>query len=150
MLTEQAKRRCEALAREFMKRTEPWDGIRDAKVLWTTRPERTFAGRTIKPSAVPARAGVTLNAPWCEEYSRDPRIKNHSDEDYPSKPLGSGWERMRDRDQWRHDTHLLRMPGVPSPWEPLLEMWELGAMIDELVDDESKEGPKCRLIEYDR
>jgi hypothetical protein len=29
-------------------------------------------------------------------------------------------------------------------------MWELGAMIDDLVDDESKEGPKCRLIEYDR
>ena len=144
MLTEQAKRRCEALAREFMKRTEPWDGIRDAKVLWTTRPERTFAGRTIKPSAVPARAGVTLNAPWCEEYSRDPRIKNHSDEDYPSKPFGSGWERMRDRDQWRHDTHLLRMPGVPSPWEPLLEMWELGAMIDEIA------GSTCTLIEYDR
>ena len=43
-----------------------------------------------------------------------------------------------------------RMPDVPSPWEPLLAMWELGAMIDDLVDDESKEGPKCRLIEYDR
>lgn len=42
------------------------------------------------------------------------------------------------------------MPDVPSPWEPLLALWELGAMIDELVDDESKEGPKCKLIEYDR
>lgn len=150
MLTEETKRRCEELAREFMQRTEPWDGVHDAKVLWVTRPERQFAGRTIKPSAVPARQGVTLNAPWCEEYSRDLRLRAAAHEDYPSKPHGSGWERMRDRDQWRHDTHLLRMPDAPSPWEPLLEMWALGAMIDEIVDDESKEGPKCKLIEYDR
>lgn len=148
MLTEQAKRRCEALAREFMKRTEPWDGIRDAKVLWTTRPERTLAGRPFKSPAVPTRTGVTLNAPWCENYSR--ALQSRSGQGYSAKPYGPGWERMRDRDKWRHDTHLLRMPGVPSPWEPLLEMWELGAMIDEIVDDESKEGPKCRLIEYAR
>ena len=144
------KLRCEDLAREFMKRIEPWSGRWEARVLWTERKPVVLKTRTFTPQAVPAREGVTLNAPWCEEYSREPRLRAGHDEDYPSKPCGSGWERMRDRDQWRHDTHVLRMPDVPSPWEPLLEMWELGAMIDVLVDDESKEGAKCLLIEYSR
>lgn len=143
-MDESSKYRCEELAREFMKRIEPWAGKLNAKVLWTEREPFTLKLRTVTPAAVPCRDGVTLNAPWCEDYSHEPRLKAHADEDYASKPCGSGWEVMRARDQWRHDTHVLRMPDVPSPWEPLLELWELGAMIDKLTEAE------CLLIEYTR
>lgn len=144
-MTPETKARCEDLAREFIRRISPWEMWTSVKILWTERGTYTLGGVTKRYTAVPTRQGVTLNASWCEAYSRDPRLT-------PNKgmPHGSGWQAMRARDQWRHDTHLVCMPELPSPWEPLLEMWDLGAMIDELVDDGSKEGPKCLLLQYDR
>lgn len=148
MLNQEVKSRCEGLAREFLKRIEPWAGKMNAKVLWTERKPFNFGGRVHTPRAVPVREGVTLSAPWCEQYGYEFRARERVEEDTPLRPHGSGIDAMRARDQWRHDTHVLRMPDMPSPWEPLLEMWKLGAMIDKLYDDESKEGPKCLLIEY--
>ena len=137
---------CAQLAREFMLRIEPWAGKQNATVTWVTRAPFVSrkTGATYETSATPVREGVTIGASWCSAYGRDPRLHAHVEEDCSSKPHGSGWEAMRARDQWRHDTHMLRMPEVLSPWAPLLEMWDQGAMIDKLSDTE------CHLIEYTR
>lgn len=143
MLTQEARTRCEELTREFIKRIEPWGHFVQVKILWTERGTYTLNGASRKYRAIPSRDGVTLNAPWCEAYSQEFR------KSCENKPHGSGWKAMRERDQWRHETHLEQMPSVLSPWEPLLSLWEIGAMIDRLYEDET-EGTRCLLLEFDR
>jgi len=133
MLDQSTKLICEDLARLFLARIAPWGGRTNAKVLWTERPR-----------AVPARWGVTLSAEWCETYARDPRISQALYEAYPNKPHGAGIDAMIARDQWRQELHVLHMPDVASPWEPLLQLWELGVMIDRLEED------RFTLVEYTR
>lgn len=136
------KETCEGLARMFMERIAPWGGPYVKNVSWTTRKPYQRGERMITPIAVPGRNGVTLNAPWLANYDIEESIWKHRQEDCGDKPCGSGWQSMKARDAWRHARHQKRLPGYLSPWEPLLALWDEGAMIDDLTDTE------CKIIEY--
>lgn len=91
--------------------------------------------RDAHPTALRARSGVT-DGPWLDRYEeefnarlREAADRRAIDPAAVERPNGVG---MRGRDLWRDALHRRVMPDVPSPWEPLLDLWRLDAQVVEV------------------
>lgn len=117
------ERAVERAVAEFVRRVEPWMGKpAEALAVWSRRPE-----------SIQFRVGLTT-APWFDAYQRRvERVLAREPAVAMEMPSGLG---MRGRDLWRDTLHRALLPDHPSPWEPLLELWRLGAMVREVRFDD--------------
>jgi len=132
-LAVELERDVERAVAEFARRIEPWMG----------KPAEALAVWSGGPESLQFRVGLTT-APWfCAYQQRVERILAQEPAVAMEMPSGLG---MRGRDLWRDTLHRALLPDHPSPWEPLLELWRLGAMVREVRFDDASYGGTVLVI----